>query len=58
MLPIDEAQIETLRMNYIGLGKSIYMKKQLDEFFCVPGQPRYKESLFGRGSRDGLPWKE
>jgi hypothetical protein len=32
MLPVDDVQIETLRMNDIWLGKSIYMKKQLVEF--------------------------
>jgi hypothetical protein len=32
MLPVEEVQIESLRMSDIGLGKSIYTKKQLDEF--------------------------
>ncbi len=32
MLPVDEVKIEGLHMNDICLGKSIYMKKQLDEF--------------------------
>jgi hypothetical protein len=32
MIPVDEVQIEGLRMNDIGLGKSIYTKKQLDKF--------------------------
>ncbi len=32
MMLVDEVQIEGLQMNDIGLGKSIYMKKQLDEF--------------------------
>jgi hypothetical protein len=32
MLPVDGVQIEGLRMNDIVLGKSIYTKKQLDEF--------------------------
>jgi hypothetical protein len=32
MLPVGEVQKETLRMNDLGLGKSIYTKKQLDEF--------------------------
>jgi hypothetical protein len=32
MLPVDEVQNETLRMNDLGLGKTIYTKKQLDEF--------------------------
>jgi hypothetical protein len=32
MLPVDEVQIEGLHMNDIGLGKSIYIKKQLDKF--------------------------
>ncbi len=31
MLPIDEVQMECLRMNDLGFGKSIYTKKQLDE---------------------------
>jgi hypothetical protein len=29
---VNEVQIVTLIMNYIGLGKNIYVKKQLDEF--------------------------
>ncbi len=32
MLPMYEVRIEGLRMNDIRLGKSIYTKKQLDEF--------------------------
>jgi hypothetical protein len=32
MLPVDEVKIEPVDMNDIGLGKSIYTKKQLDEF--------------------------
>jgi hypothetical protein len=32
VLPVNEVQIEGLHMNDIGLGKSIYTKKQLDEF--------------------------
>jgi hypothetical protein len=32
MLPVDEVQIEGLRMNNISLGKSIYTNKQLDKF--------------------------
>ncbi len=32
MLPVDEVRIEGLKMNYIGLGKSFYTKKQLDAF--------------------------
>jgi hypothetical protein len=32
MLPVDEVQIESLRMSDIGLHKSIYSKKQHDEF--------------------------
>jgi hypothetical protein len=32
MLPVDEVQIESLRMNDLGLGKSMYTKKQSDKF--------------------------
>jgi hypothetical protein len=32
MLPVDEVRIESVEMNDIRLGKSIYTKKQLDEF--------------------------
>lgn len=32
MLPIVEVQIESLQMSDIGLGKTIYTYKQLDEF--------------------------
>jgi hypothetical protein len=32
MLPMDKVRIESVEMNDIGLGKSIYTKKQLDEF--------------------------
>ncbi len=32
MMPVDEVQIESFRMNYLGLEKSIYTKKQLDGF--------------------------
>jgi hypothetical protein len=32
ILPVDEVQIETLRIKDIGLEMSIYTKKQLDEF--------------------------
>jgi hypothetical protein len=32
MLPVDEVKIKPVKMNDIGLGKSIYTKKQLDDF--------------------------
>ncbi len=32
MLPVDEVKIDPVEMNNILLGKSIYMRKQLDEF--------------------------
>jgi hypothetical protein len=32
MLPADKVRIESVEMNDIGLGKSIYTKNQLDEF--------------------------
>jgi hypothetical protein len=32
MLPVEEVQIESMRMNNLGHCKSIYTKKQLDEF--------------------------
>jgi hypothetical protein len=31
MLPVDEVQIELIRMSNIGLGKSLYIKKQLNK---------------------------
>jgi hypothetical protein len=30
MIPVDEVKIKGMQMNDIGLGKSIYMKKQLN----------------------------
>jgi hypothetical protein len=32
MLPFNEVQIDPIKINNIGLGKSIYTKKQLEEF--------------------------
>jgi hypothetical protein len=32
MLPIDKVQIDPVKINNIGLGKSIYTKEQLEEF--------------------------
>jgi hypothetical protein len=32
MLPVDEVRIESVEMNDISFGKSIYTKKQMDEF--------------------------
>jgi hypothetical protein len=32
MLPVDEVRIDPVTVNNIGLGKSIYMKEQLEEF--------------------------
>jgi hypothetical protein len=32
MLPVDEVRIDTVTVNNIGLGKSIYTKEQLEEF--------------------------
>jgi hypothetical protein len=32
MLPVDEVKIDLVTVNNIRLGKSIYMKKQLEEF--------------------------
>ncbi len=32
MLPVDEVRIDPVKVNDIGLGKSIYTKKQLEEF--------------------------
>jgi hypothetical protein len=32
MLPLDEVKINTVTVNNIGLGKSIFTKKQLEEF--------------------------
>jgi hypothetical protein len=48
MLPADEVQIETLLIKDIGLGKSIYTKKQLDEFDAFQdSQGRRKPYLLG-----------
>jgi hypothetical protein len=32
MLPVDEVRIDPIKINNIGLGKSIYTKEQLEEF--------------------------
>jgi hypothetical protein len=32
MLPVDEVRINPVTVNNIGLGKSIYMREQLEEF--------------------------
>jgi hypothetical protein len=41
MLPVDEVKIDLVTMNKIGLGKSLYMEKQLEEFARrLSGQPR------------------
>jgi hypothetical protein len=32
MLPVDEVRIDPVKVNDIGLGKSIYTQQQLDEF--------------------------
>jgi hypothetical protein len=32
MLPVDEVKIDPVNVNNIGLGKSIYTKKQLEKF--------------------------
>jgi hypothetical protein len=32
MLPMDEVRIDPVKVSDIGLGKSIYTQKQLDEF--------------------------
>jgi hypothetical protein len=32
MLPVDEVRIDPIKVNDIGLGKSIYTKEQLEEF--------------------------
>jgi hypothetical protein len=46
MLPVDEVRIDPIKVNDIGLGKSIYTKEQLDEF--APFQD-------SQGMREGLP---
>jgi hypothetical protein len=45
MLPVNEVQIETSRINDIGLGKIIYTKKQLDEFASFQDS-HGKENIF------------
>jgi hypothetical protein len=37
MLPVDRVQIESLQMSDTGMGKSIYSKKQLEEFAVFQG---------------------
>jgi hypothetical protein len=32
MLPVDEVRIDPIKVNDIGLGKSIYTREQLEEF--------------------------
>ncbi len=34
MLPVDKVRINPVKINNIGLGKSIYTKEQLEEFAC------------------------
>jgi hypothetical protein len=34
ILPVDEVRIDPVKVNDIGLGKSIYTKEQLDKFAC------------------------
>jgi hypothetical protein len=41
MLPVDEVKIEPVNMNDIRLGKSIYTKKQLDEFAAFQDSQAY-----------------
>jgi hypothetical protein len=38
MLPVDEVRIDPVKVNNIGLGKSIYTQEQMDEF------ARFKDS--------------
>jgi hypothetical protein len=35
MLPVDKVKIDPVTVNNIGLGKSIYTKKQLEEFAAI-----------------------
>jgi hypothetical protein len=40
MLPVDEVRIDLVKVNDIGLGKSIYTQEQLEEFARFLGQSR------------------
>jgi hypothetical protein len=51
MLPVDEVQIETLRISDIGLGKIIYTIKQLDEFAS------FQDSKGKKGHTSLKPWR-
>jgi hypothetical protein len=47
MLPVDEVRIDPVKVNYIGLGKSIYTQEQLEEFAQLqvvrgPGRPTWR----------------
>ncbi len=51
MLLVDDIQIESIWMSILGLGKSIYTKKQLEEFTTFQ-----EEGLLNRNSHAGM-WR-
>jgi hypothetical protein len=48
MFPVDEVQIEGLHMNDIRLGKSIYIKKQLDKFATFQDNQRNRRAYLAK----------
>ncbi len=46
MLPVDEVKTEGLRMNDLSAGKSIYTKKQLDEFATFQDRQGTRRAYF------------
>jgi hypothetical protein len=48
ILPVDEVRIEGLKMNDIGLGKSIYTKKKLDEHAAFQDSQELGERIWLR----------
>jgi hypothetical protein len=44
MLPVDDVRTETIQMSDIGLGKSIYIKRQLEEFVTLQDSPGKKKA--------------
>ncbi len=51
MLPANEVKIKSIWLNDIGLGKSIYTKKQLDEFAALEDSQSTRRAYFNRDCR-------
>jgi hypothetical protein len=58
MLPVDEVKIDPVTVNNIRLGKSIYKKKQLEEFAAFQDSQGTRECLPGGDCRTGLHGEE